>query len=564
MLAWIDSLESQRPDAAVTVSQMLHQANRTAPHRKTSQHDFANTQFDCNDGRLLASGAHKDGAFSMDGIHIAFKRSPVKAAIAFSGLSLVTGCASVVNEGKMTGFSDSWSQADYTAASQSFSDVDIPTATKNDVENLELFDALHVAEAARLQGKPRVAVWAYDATERHFKRFDLESLASSAASQASAVLLNDNVMTYRGYLYEAVLANTYKGIAFLEMGEASNARVEFNRAAERSRRGTYYFRESIEEQRAALEQEADDNQTRVVNASLRDSDTQTAIREAYGSPSQWAIYADFVNPFATYMHGLFRLATATSSTEYEQAVPLFERVAGVSSTPTVLEDLVLAEALAAGRVSADDREPLVWVVFDNGVGPRLRETRIDLPLAGIGDGSVSYAGIALPSITDGRPLPGITVDAGNTRFKTRELASMKRVMNTEFQARLDGILLRSMTSAVVKMAGQAAAEEEYGAMGGLVAGIASAATTQADLRVWRALPARWETVRFKRPEDGSIVLKGLQPSPIRVSLPNWPMAMVYVRQTGPDAPATVRVVDLSGRHDAVSATGLKIAQGAAE
>ena len=141
---------------------------------------------------------------------------------------------------------------------------------------------------------------------------------------------------------------------------------------------------------------------------------------------------------------------------------------------------------------------------------------------------------------------------------------MKRVMNTEFQARLDGILLRSMTSAVVKMAGQAAAEEEYGAMGGLIAGIASAATTQADLRVWRALPARWETVRFKRPEDGSIVLKGLQPSPIRVSLPNWPMAMVYVRQTGPDAPATVRVVDLSGRHDAVSATGLKIAQGAAE
>ncbi|WP_157809072.1 hypothetical protein [Spiribacter roseus] len=462
----------------------------------------------------------------------------------------------------MSSFSGEWLQGNYTDAGDSFSDIHLPTASEKDLQGLSLFETLHVAEAARLQGRAQLAVSAYDATEQHFKRFDVENFGSTAASQASAVLLNDNVMSYRGYLYEAVLANTYKGVAFLELGDAQSARVEFNRAEERSRRAAYYFRQSIAAQREALEEEAGSTEAGIVSASLGDADTQRAIRSNYGAPSEWSVYKGFVNPFTTYMHGLFRLATANTSGDYEQAASLLERVAGVSSNATVAEDVVLANAMAAGRGSASEREGLVWVVYDNGVGPRLQETRIDLPLAGIGDGSVYYAGIALPSITEGQPLPRITVRAGNGEFRTQELASMKRIMNTEFQARLDGILVRSLTSAVVKVAAQAAAEEEFGAIGGLAAGIASAATTQADLRVWRALPARWETIRFARPASGSITLNGLQPAAINVSLPDWPMTMVYVRKTGPNASATVRVVDLSGRSPAASGEGVVIAKGA--
>ena len=486
----------------------------------------------------------------------------IRAALAFTGAVVISGCASVANEEKMTGFSTSWAEADYVTAGQAFGGVDISGATREDLADLELFDLLHVAESARLSGRADLAVQAYDATERHFKRFDLENLASSAASQASAVLVNDNVMSYRGYLYEAVLANTYKGITFLDVGDAESALVEFNRAEERARRATYFFRESIAEQKEALREDGNRDQNQVVNASLNNSGTQQAILSEYGAPSRWSVYADFVNPFATYMHGLHRLAAASSGNDFEAVLPLFERVSGVSSNPTVAGDMELAEALASGQLAASDTPPLVWVIYDNGVGPQLEEKRIDLPLVGIGDGSVFYAGIALPSITDGQPASRLMVKAGDgERVRTQPVASTKRIMNTEFQARFDGILLRSMTSAVVKMYAQAVAEEEFGAMGGLVAGIASAATTQADLRSWRALPARWETARVQRPDNGSISLVGAGPSPMRVSIPDWPMTMVYVKKTSAAAPATVRVIDLSGENGGLTPSGLEMAQG---
>lgn len=501
----------------------------------------------------------------MDWITRLHRSVHARSAPLLLGALVLSGCASVANEDKMSGFSTSWAQADYVTAGQSFGGVDITAAGRQDLQDLKLFDLLHVAESARLGGRPDLAVDAYNATERQFKRFDLENFASSAASQVAGVLANDNVMSYRGYLYEAVLANTYKGMTFLEMGDPDEALIEFNRAQERSRRATVYFRESIAEQRAALKEDANDNQNQVVNASLRNSDTQQAIASEYGAPSQWSVYADFVNPFATYVHGLHRLAAAEASSDYESVVPLLERVSGVTPNATVAEDLQLARALADGRIAADDHPPLVWIVYDNGVGPQLEEKRIDLPLVGVGDGSVFYAGIALPAITNGQPASRLTVDAGGSdRVQTQPVASMKRIMNTEFQARFDGILLRSMTSAVVKMYAQALAEEEFGAMGGLVAGVASAATTQADLRSWRALPARWEATRVERPESGSISLVGAQSTPLRVNLPEWPMTMVYVKKTSATAPATVRVVDLSGRHAALTLNGLEIAQGATE
>ena len=485
-----------------------------------------------------------------------------RAALVLVGTLLISGCASVGTEGKMSSFSESWANADYVTAGQSFGGIDITAATQEDIENLELFDLLHFAEAARLGGRPDLAVHAYDETELHFKRYDLESFASAAGSQVGAVLVNDNVMSYRGYLYEAVLANTYKGLSFLEMGDAEGALVEFNRAEERARRATHYFRESIAEQRKALNEEANDGQQQIVNASLRSSNTQQAILSEYGAPSRWSVYADFVNPFATYMHGLHRLASSSTSNDFEAVIPLLERVAGVTSNPVVVGDLELTETLAGGSRSATSLPPLIWVVFDNGIGPQLVEQRIDLPLAGVGDGSVFYAGIALPSITDGQPASRLLINTGGTgSVKTQPVASMKRIMNTEFQARFDGILLRSMTSAVVKVAAQAVAEEEFGAMGGLLAGIASAATTQADIRSWRALPDRWEVARVERPDSGMISLGGIQATPVRVNIPDWPMTMVYVKKTTRDAPVTVRVIDLSGRNEAMSPAGLEMVQG---
>lgn len=494
-------------------------------------------------------------------------RKPVTDAVPVRDLSrmtllaattlLVGGCASLSDEGNMEGFIESWANADYVGAGKSFGDVDVSVASGDDIEGLPLFDLLHVAESARLSGHPELAVKAYDATESEFKRFDLENIASSATSQASAVLLNDNAMAYRGYLYEAVLANTYKGLTFLEMGMPSQAGVEFRRSEARTRRATEYFSKSIEKQRKALKEKTENEKSnQAAEKSINSDETQATIESEYGAPSEWSVYADFVNPFTSYIHGIHQISTANTSSDFEQAVDLFKRVHGVTSNATVGDDLDLAQSFAAGSTAASDYPSQVWVVYDNGVGPELDEERIDLPILGIGDGSVAYAGIALPVIGKGTPASTMTVN-GET---AQPLASMERVMNTEFQARFDAILLRSVTSAVVKMSAQALAEEELGAMGGLLAGVVSAATTQADVRSWRALPERWDIARVERPGDGLIKLRGLERTATTVRVPNWPMAMVYVKKTSARAPATIRVIDPSGE-STITPVGTKVAQG---
>jgi hypothetical protein len=487
----------------------------------------------------------------------AFFRSVTSLFVSVASVLLV-GCASIGTEEQMGGYSSSWKTGDFVGAGASFGGIDVLTAEPNDVADLKLFDLLHVAEAARLSGRPELAIAAYDNTESAFKRYDLENLASTAASQASAVLVNDNVMAYRGYLYEAVLANTYKGLAFLSIAEAENARIEFDRADARSTRAAQYFVESINEQKRAMAEQSEGNTAQVVNASLGSSEMKGAIESEYGSYNRWAVYADFVNPFSKYLGGLHRLATG----QFEDARLALAKTAGASSSEVVARDMRLAEELAAGRSNADDQPPRVWVVYDNGVGPQLEEQRIDLPLAGIGDGSVFYAGIALPAITDGTPASNtasVRADDGQS-VRTQPVASMKRVMNTEFQARMDGIVFRSVSSAVVKVIAQAAVEEEFGVWGGLIAGAAAAATTQADIRSWRALPARWDVARLDRPDSGQLTISGLGVAAVTMQVPNWDHSLVYVKQTARGAPPLVSIVDLSGQRRSVEVTAPVIAQ----
>ena len=78
-----------------------------------------------------------------------------------------------------------------------------------------------------------------------FSKYESEGLMGGLFGNVGAVLVNENVKTYRGNIYEGVLFNYYKALNAMELGDYALARVEFNRANDRQRRAKEYFKKIL-------------------------------------------------------------------------------------------------------------------------------------------------------------------------------------------------------------------------------------------------------------------------------------------------------------------------------
>lgn len=486
-----------------------------------------------------------------------------KFAVVLSALVLLGGCAASKHRQQMTEFSESWATGDYFAAAYGKNATAADPLTTEDLERMDLLELLHLAEAVRLHGDDELSIRAYDQTEEVFRKFDEENVATRTLRQASAVLFNESIRGYGGNLYEAVLVNTYKALSFLSISQPDLARVEFNRADDRTRRAVDYYAKQIEEQQEALEQEVEKTaEAHSVASTMESTEAQDVLFKEYGNPSQWGVYQDFVNPFATYLHGLYFLSAAEDTSDIERAVESLSRVDGMIENSTVARDLELAEGLASGQIKRDELPQQVWLIYENGTGPRLKESRIDIPIflfTGDVDSGPIYAGIALPKIATGLPAHQVLKigtqqsDSAVDSVQTEVLAEMERVLRTEFQQGFNGILARSIASAVVHLFIQAEASNYAGLLGSLAATAFTASTTTADLRIWRALPHHWQIARIEPSPLGTVSLADIDDQAIaEVVLPDWPYTLIYVKQPTKYAEPAIRVIDLQGRHGAIN------------
>lgn len=104
-----------------------------------------------------------------------------------------------------------------------------------------------------------------------------------------------------------------------------------------------------------------------------------------------------------------------------------------------------------------------------------------------------------------------------------------------------------MTSAVIKAVIQNEAAGRFGPLGQLGAAALTAATTQADLRGWQAMPNHWQAARIDRPESGKLtLLDNLGDTLGNIDIPQQPYTLVYIKRPSILAPATVITMDLQG------------------
>ncbi|MSN96153.1 hypothetical protein F1B92_02905 [Campylobacter sp. FMV-PI01] len=322
----------------------------------------------------------------------------------------------------------------------------------------------------------------FDQAEDLYKtNVDLENFASKGTKTATSILLNDNIDSYRGGIYESIMLNVYKGLNFMSMNDFNSARVEFNRALDRQRRAKDEFKNEIENKIASLE-----NENKDAIQAAQNEQTQKTIYGVYNRSvfADFVAYPDFVNPFATYMAGLFFFADK----DYKKAYEMFkESLAMQPKNKFLQEEFELSQNLL---LSKNRNQNFIWLIYENGKSAIKDEIKIDIPLFIFTD-EVPYVGISLPTLTNRANSYEYLIIADK---KTYKVADMDRVIKTEFSKQLPFIITKSIIRTAIKtiINYQIYSKDETIGLG---VAVFNAITNKSDVRSWVSLPKNFQVAR---------------------------------------------------------------------
>jgi hypothetical protein len=384
----------------------------------------------------------------------------------------------------------------------------------------DLLWTLQLAASKRADSNHADSIASFDKAEEMMNHY---ATSSEVIDTVGSTIVNDNVVPYKGQEYDGIMVNTYKALDFLAEKNLELARVEFNRALDRQMRAREHFNEEIRKLEAQLDKQKEKTNTDA-RAAVENPNVMAIVNENYPTLEQFQPYPDFVNPFTTYLAGVYFLLIGETS----RAGDLLKESAGmVPDNDYIKKDLALADNVATRKVKLENQ---CWVIFENGLGPVKEEVRLDLPLILVTN-RVYYTGIALPRL---RPrsiaYPYLTIKTDAGAYQTRQAADMERVIQTEFNKDFKGILIRAIASAVVKATAQASlSNQKNGELAALLVAAYSAATTAADVRIWSALPKDFQIARCAIPENRTLQIFPAGNIPFEVNIPPCKNAIVYIR-----------------------------------
>lgn len=450
---------------------------------------------------------------------------------ALIAILLTSGCASMAQKNELSAFNDLYSSGQYIEAAN----AEIKEKGEKESDPSKLLQSLQAAASLRYAKQYKQSSLLFDECEDILKYHNEQIMAENMTSNMGAVLVNDAMLDYRGREYDGVMVNTYKALNFWQEGKKDLARIEFNRALDRQRRAKERFSAEITKLKddLAKKQEEENKKAQAENKNapkmdisknVNNPEIDTILQEKYSNLYEFKTYPDFINPFTTYIAGLFFM----SEGDYSKATTLLKEAYGmVEKNSTVANDFATVEGMTGGQNSITK---YTWVIFENGLGPEKEEFRIDLPILLFTD-KVKYTGIALPKLKlRNQAYSHLTVyNSENKVGQTSILSSMDRVVQTEFKKRYPATVTRAVTSTLIKTFGQYLAQKQFGNLGGFAAALYQGATTAADIRIWTALPKEFQIAKVKTPTSGLIVLETPTGHKINVTVPKNDNSLIYVK-----------------------------------
>ena len=440
------------------------------------------------------------------------------SVLALFSLLFSTGCNAPKDQ--LNIFNSHFEASEYEAAIL-FAEKKI--SNRKDPAKDDLLWTLQAAAAERSSKDHQKSTEYFDKSEDMLKYYDEQSDLGDAFA---STIVNENIIPYRGQEYDGIMVNTYKALNFMAEGNMDLARVEFNRALDRQRRARENFAEEI----AKLKYELDKKQQSEkfdVKANVENPQTRALLAEKYPNLYEFEAYPDFVNPFTTYLAGVF----FNLAGDHSKAVDLLKESYGMArDNPYIVEDLSVTEKILDGH---GNLENTVWLIFENGLGPIKTEFRLDIPLFFV-TRNIHYAGIALPKLQyRNRAYQHLTIETNyENRYTTSVVSEMDRVIQTEFSKDFEAILTRAIVSAATKATAQyflLQEEDEMASLGAIATAACSFLTNAADVRIWTSLPKEFQVARFPKPADGKLRISPPVADPLIIDIPPCNNAIVYVK-----------------------------------
>lgn len=391
---------------------------------------------------------------------------------------------------------------------------------KGEVDGRALLAYAHMAHALLWAGQHEEAIRRFDQVELAIKNYETRITGTGVLESFGAALLGNAVKSYPPKASDGVLVNTYKATAFLAMNRLDDARIEFNRADERTRRAVELFAKEIEREKEANKDKPE----------ISDDQVQSVLTEHYGDLSQWAVYDDFVNPYTVYLHALYFFSAGQVASDLENAVTSMKRIVGMyPDNPAAVADLALFSDVAGGAKSRADIPDSVWLICEDGAGPMITSKDVDVAVKV--DSQIVPLRLTLPELQfNSAAAGGCAVQGESGLVQAVEIASMDRVFRTEFKKRLPREVTQSIISMVVRGALQNEAEKKGGMLGKALGAAFQRETASTETRVWLGLPKAWYALRVARPTDGTLeVLTPTGELIATVDLPPAHFAVAHVR-----------------------------------
>ncbi len=460
---------------------------------------------------------------------IRFKNSVVFTYLALIILPFLGGCNTPKDQ--LAVFNGHFERFDYEKSAQ-FAEKKI--SKKKNPKGEDLLWALQLGTVQRIQQEYTNSTESFDKAEDMLKYYDEQSTLGDGIG---STIVNENVIPYRGEEYDGIMVNVYKALNFMAEKEFDLARVEFNRALDRQRRAKEKFNREINNLRAEMEKE---EQNEFSKSNVENPETAELLAQKYPNLHNFEAYPDFVNPFATYLAGVFFNLVS----DHSKAVDLLKESYGmVGDNGYIAEDLSVTENILDGKGRLEDT---IWLIFENGLGPAKKELRLDIPLF-VATDNVKYVGIALPELYfRNKAHQYLIAESDGKDYETSLVSDMDKVIQTEFSKDYPRILTRAIISATAKAVAQYALEKQdssESSIASILMAVYSYATTAADVRIWTSLPKEFQVARFPKPKDGKLKVKRPGSAAVEINISDCNNAIVYVRITTGQAEPVFEVMN---------------------
>ena len=445
-----------------------------------------------------------------------------------------TGCqTATVRKGPMM---QAWVTGNAPVAAQKFSDFADKQCGTND-----LIDWSQEAAAAfRASGD-------FTNSNRHLEKAaelvdKFENDAQySITKEFGALLTNQQNLPYKGRAHEKIVLYTYRALNDLAVGEVEKARPELNHAEQ-------FQQDAVELNKKRIAKAQEVEQQREDRGLIQSVTTDTnfvaacqtnILKDCEGFKS----YANYVNPFTVYLHGLYLLHAGVSDSDLEQARKSLNRVIEVAgSNKCVQADLQLAEN------GLNNLTPTTYVIFETGQAASLSQIRFNIPVPYPGRRVPYVIPTAFPKLVFHKDYaPELIVKAGELQEKTATIASMDAIIAQDFKNEWPVILTKAMISTMIKVGEQVAIDQvtaqQKNKLGGdifkLGLDLFNAAVTIADTRSWETLPKEFQVARVPTPADRKLVLSTAGTFPVDVTVADGTVNVVYVKSVAASSPLLV-------------------------